>query len=134
MCLKLPFILLFSIYAWIWLFDVFCRILGLFTQNLTLNGCILTSRMDAYVLLRPCNGKRVENRFQPRLWLDCDACYGPWWEVRLLLLCFPLDVWLKKSSFSYKRASCNKSKQEKHNLSSFSHFFFLVQILSLIIV
>jgi len=30
MCFKLLFILLFSIYAWVWLFDVFYRILGRF--------------------------------------------------------------------------------------------------------
>jgi len=36
LCFKLLFTLLFSIYVWVWLFDVFCRILGLFTQYLTL--------------------------------------------------------------------------------------------------
>ena len=30
MCFKLPFMLLFLIYAWVWLFDVFCKILDHF--------------------------------------------------------------------------------------------------------
>lgn len=59
MYLMLLFTLLFSIYAWVQSFDMFCRILSLFTQHLTLNGCILTSLTDTHVLLR-CGARKEQ--------------------------------------------------------------------------
>ena len=53
-------------YSQFMLFDMICRILGIFTQYLTLNRCTLTSPMDTYVLLRLRNKKRAQNRFQTR--------------------------------------------------------------------
>ena len=47
MCLILLFILLFSIYAQVQLFYVFCRILSVFLQHLTINRCILTTLRTA---------------------------------------------------------------------------------------
>jgi len=43
MCLILLFTLLFSIYAWEYLFYVFCKIFSRFTEHLTINRCILTA-------------------------------------------------------------------------------------------
>jgi len=40
-----------------------CKILGLFTQQLSLIGCILTSSTDTPVMLCPWSKKGVENQF-----------------------------------------------------------------------
>jgi len=71
MCLMLLFILLFSIYAWVYLFDVFCRILSLFAQHLTVDRCILASSTDTHELLRLWSKNRAESRFQHRPRSDC---------------------------------------------------------------
>ena len=109
----LLFILLFSIYAWLQLFDMFCRILDLFTQHLTLNGCIFTSLMDTYVMLCPWSKKRIENRFQPKPQSDRGVCHGLRCVEKLLPLHLPMAMWLKTTELSYKRGSFN-SRREGH--------------------
>jgi len=77
------------IYAWVWLFSMFCRILGLSTQHLTLKQVYFDSHGCPWAAMP------VEERKNRRMMNHPQTTIISWWMPR-----FVVEAWQLATSFS----------------------------------
>jgi len=79
MHLMLLFILLFSIYAWLWMFDAFCKFLGHLTNHLTIIQMYYDSPRTPICC---CACEREEEQKNDVL---AQTTVSPWWMPQTIV-------------------------------------------------